>query len=125
MILWPYDIAIWLPANVHISKGRYGPPWREWGDQGEAAPSHVLMLGPCDVQPSGPAKETACDVVQPQCLIYQGCSMGGGTWEHWGGKSHCVLQASTTEEREQVLGGTQGYPCTDPSQREPVLSWGH
>lgn len=56
------------------------------------------------MRPSGPDKETACGVVQPRCLIYQGCGVGGGTWEFGGGKRRCVLVAEISSSERAQLG---------------------
>lgn len=49
----------------------------------------------------------------------------GNTGEANANSRDLLLQATATVEHEQVLGGTEGYPRTGPSQREIIVSRGH
>ena len=86
------------------------------------------QVRPRDTQPSGPAEETACGVVQPRHLTHQ----GRGTWEHRGGNHRCVLIAGMPSAERAQLGSVRETlallthwtePKGNNSVLQPLSTW--
>ena len=82
--LWLVEVQGWLPSKGCDPDKNRGAKER-------------LTPGPCDR--AGGWNQVIFKVLSSPnqsvslCLFFQGCAMGRGIWEYWGGKCHCVLTA--------------------------------